>query len=77
MAWYNELTEAELTTLKENLLTEINNILTVGQDVSVEARRKMRAQLPQVRETLKEVCLALQNKSNSGGIKPQRIVPVI
>lgn len=75
MAWYDELTVAELTTMKENLLAEMNAISIRGQEISTEDLRKRRADLAQIRESLKEICGALNKRSN-GGIQAMRIVPV-
>lgn len=74
MAFYDQLTTAELTTLKTNTLAAINSVLTAGQAMGADGRTLTQASLPELRATLKEITTALDRKANTG-IRFKRIVP--
>lgn len=74
MAWYDQLTTAELETLKAAALAEIEAIATRGQFVSADGKTKTHAHIGQIREMLKDICEALERKT-AGGIPCRQAVP--
>jgi len=74
MAWYDQLTTAELETLKASALAELDAITTRGQFVSADGKVKTHAQIGQIRDLLKEICEAIERKT-AGGIPTRRAVP--
>jgi len=74
MSLWDQLTTAELETMKTDLLAAIHATLTKGQAVSAEDRALRRTELSELRASLKEVLQALDRKSNSG-IQFSHVVP--